>query len=125
MKPVSPSRASLNQASGAEKRVFQRRRLRTQVIFEDESGEGFIYFYSTDVSLGGLFFESDVPLKIGTKVFLSFSLPDERPSIHMTGEVVRIEREKSNAHVVGIGVRFVDLDGNSKTRIEHYVTGSD
>ncbi len=54
---------------GLEKRIYPRRTLRTQVIFEDESGEGFIYFYSTDVSIGGIFLESDVPLKIGTRVF--------------------------------------------------------
>lgn len=109
----------------SEKRLFARRQLRSQVVFEDESGEGFIYFYSTDVSLGGLFFESDVPLKIGTKVFVSFGLRDGNPPIRTTGEIVRVEREKSGAHVVGMGIRYIELDEASKARIDCFVRGVD
>ncbi len=112
-------------STGAEKRLFERRQLRTQVVFEDESGEGFIYFYATDLSLGGLFFESDVPLKLGTKVFLSFDLRNGNRPLRTTGEVVRIEREKSDAHVVGMGLRFIDLEESTKEKIQNYITGSD
>ena len=84
---------------GREKRVFPRKQLRTSVVFEDETGEGFIYFYTTDISVGGLFFESDIPLKVGTKVFLSFSLHQGEPPIKATGQVIRIEKESGSAGV--------------------------
>jgi|SRR5579885_2660117 len=105
-----------------EKRLFPRHILRAQVIFEDEAGEGFIYFYSTDISIGGLFLESDIPLKIGTRVFLSFALRDGESPIRTIGRVVRVEREATDSpYTVGMGVQFVDLSDSAKERIQAYV----
>lgn len=108
-----------------EKRIHPRRTLRSQVIFEDESGEGFIYFYSTDVSIGGLFLESDIPLKLGTRVFLSFALRDGEKPLRAIGRVVRVERETADSlTVVGMGVQFSDLADAAKKAIEDYVSPS-
>lgn len=110
---------------GVEKRLHPRRTLRSQVIFEDESGEGFIYFYSTDISLGGLFLESDIPLKIGTRVFLSFNLRDGEAPLRVIGRVVRVERETAQSlHIVGMGLQFVDLADGVQRAIEGYVTNN-
>lgn len=112
-----------SEKQGVEKRVYPRKTLRSKIIFEDESGEGFIYFYSTDLSLGGLFLESDIPLKIGTRVFLSFTLREESPSIRATGQVVRVERESREAlPVVGMGIQFVDLPDEAKNSIQDYIS---
>lgn len=107
-----------------EKRVYPRRILRTQVIFEDESGEGFIYFYSTDVSMGGIFLESDIPLKVGTRVFLSFALRDGDTPIRVIGRVVRVERETAESlRIVGMGVQFSDLSDSAQKILQVYVEG--
>ncbi len=111
--------------NGQEKRVFPRKKLRTRVVFEDEKGEGFIYFYSTDVSVGGIFFESDVPLKLGTRVFLSFALSDGERAIRATGQVVRVERESGSGFVVlGVGIKFLELAEADRRRIGSYVDTS-
>ena len=108
-----------------EKRIFPRRSLRSKVIFEDETGEGFIYFYSTDVSLGGLFLEVDIPLKVGTRIFLSFTLSPASAPIRTTGQVVRVEREQEGGlGVVGMGVRFTDLTEESRRLIGKYIETS-
>ena len=107
---------------GAERRLFPRKNLRSRVVFEDETGEGFIYFYSTDLSVGGIFFESDVPLKLGTQVFLSFSLRDGERPLRVTGQVVRIEHEKGTGFVVlGVGIKFLDLPEDTRRIIESFV----
>ncbi|MBI1909612.1 MAG: TIGR02266 family protein [Deltaproteobacteria bacterium] len=111
--------------SGAEKRLYPRRRLRTRIVFEDEWGEGFVYFYSTDISLGGIFLESEIPLKQGTKVFLSFSLNEGESAIKATAEVVRLEKETAASLVIlGMGVRFLDLSDEAKEAINHYLADS-
>ena len=108
-----------------EKRVYPRHRLRTEVVFEDEWGQGFIYFYSTDLSLGGIFFESELPLKQGTKVFLSFKLPNNPAPIRATGEVVRQEREAQDpSRVIGTGIRFGDLSAKTAALIETFLEES-
>jgi uncharacterized protein (TIGR02266 family) len=107
---------------GAEKRLYPRKELRARVVFEDETGEGFIFFYSTDVSIGGLFFESDVPLKVGTRVFLSFSLRDGGSPIRATGQVVRNERETNQGSVVlGVGIQFLEISDRDRELISEYV----
>jgi type IV pilus assembly protein PilZ len=121
----TPSKASAKPEDRLvhEKRVHPRRTLRSQVIFEDESGEGFIYFYSTDISIGGLFLESDIPLKLGTRVFLSFALRDDAAPLRAIGRVVRVERETADSlTVVGMGVQFSDLTESAKKIIEDYVS---
>jgi uncharacterized protein (TIGR02266 family) len=95
------------------------------VIFEDESGEGFIYFYSTDVSMGGIFLESDIPLKVGTRVFLSFCLRDGESPIRVIGRVVRVERETAGSlSIVGMGVQFSDLPDAARQILQTYVSGT-
>ena len=113
-----------------ERRVFPRKTLRTKIIFEDEKGEGFIYFYSTDISEGGVFFEHDVPLKMGTKIFLSFRLPAQK-LIRSIGEVVRQEifqskdkalsSKQASGTIVGMGLRFVDLDPEQREIIRYFI----
>jgi uncharacterized protein (TIGR02266 family) len=105
----------------SEKRVFPRCTLRTKVILEDEFGEGFIYFYTTDVSLGGLFFESEIPLKQGTKIFLSFSLPDMKKKVRATGQVVRLEKlETIGARVTGFGIHFLEISADDQRALEAF-----
>jgi len=109
--------------SGIEKREFPRHTLRTRVVLEDERGEGFIYFYATDISRGGLFIESEIPLKIGTKIFLSFTLQDNEEPIRTTGEVVRMEKlAPSYTGISGMGIRFLDLDSQDRQRLETFAS---
>ena len=108
---------------GAEKRIYPRRILRSQVVFDDESGEGFIYFYSTDISLGGVFLESDIPLNMGTQVSLSFSLQNGTAPIRATGKVVRLERTPDDSlPVVGMGLQFTKISEADKKQVQQYIS---
>ena len=113
--------------SSSERRIFPRKTLRTQVVFEDENGEGFIYFYSTDLSEGGIFLEHDVPLRLGTKLFLSFRLPDQQ-LIRATGEVVRQANIQNmdpkithSDGIIGMGIRFMDLDSEQSKILKDFI----
>jgi uncharacterized protein (TIGR02266 family) len=103
-----------------EKRIYPRRPLRTPVVFEDEFGEGLFYVYSENISLGGLFLASSVPLRLGTLLFLSFSLPGHKRPIRVTGEVVRIIHPDDG--VEGVGVRFVGLTDQAIKRIQDFLS---
>ena len=108
-------------ADATEKRVHPRNTLRTQVVLEDEFGDGFIYFYTTDVSLGGLFIESEIPLKVGTTMFLSFALSANQPMIRTTGEVMRLEKlAPTYPGISGLGIRFFDLADDDRKAIEAF-----
>jgi len=106
-----------------EKRLYPRRPIRTQVVFENEDSEGMLYFFSTDISAGGLFLESDVPVKLGTQVFLRFSLAPKARPIQATGEVVRVMRDHNEAGQgkIGIGIRFIYIHPLDRELIQDYI----
>ena len=110
-----------------EKRLFPRKPIRTQVVFENEDSEGVLYFFSTDISLGGIFIESDIPIKVGTQVFLRFSVDEKSRPIQATGEVVRVMRDSSELSAqkkIGIGIRFLYLHPLDKETIEGFLEGT-
>jgi len=103
--------------------LHHRKQHMTKVIFEDELGDGLFYVNSTDVSLGGVFLESDIPVKVGTMLLLSFVLPDHKRPVRVTGQVVRMTaRAKETSS--GIGVRFLGLSEMAKRRLEEFLNSN-
>lgn len=105
-----------------EKRLFPRRLMNARVIFEDEFGEGLIFLYAKDISQGGVYLTSDIPIKLGSYVFLSFRLPESAIEIRGTGKVVRmVGMEAGDASPSGMGIRFVGLSQKAIQAIQEYV----
>ena len=104
-----------------ERRIFQRKAFETKVVFEDEFGDGLFYVNSCDVSLGGLFLSSSIPVRLGTLLFLSLILPPHKRPIKLTGEVVRIANTGFSAPP-GMGIRFVGLSETAKKRLEDFLS---
>ena len=97
-----------------ERRVFKRCPIKTEVFFEDENGDKLFYVYSRDISLGGIFLEGELPFRSGSLILVSFSLPDHKRSIHVTGEVMRHAGE-------GVGIRFAGLNETAQKWLETYM----
>lgn len=121
----------LQEANNIEQRLSPRKRLRTRVIFEDEFSEDFLYFLSTDISLSGIFIESNIQLQENTKLFLKFSLFEGDQPIQVTGEVVRTMepirkrgRPSKKKIPFGIGIRFLGLAPHDLQRIESFIRGA-
>lgn len=104
-----------------ERRIFPRKGFETVVVFEDEFGEGLFFVKSQDISMGGLFLASSIPVRVGTMLFLSLTLPPHRRSVHLTGEVVRITKPGSQV-VQGMGIRFLGLSDMARKRLEDFLS---
>jgi uncharacterized protein (TIGR02266 family) len=107
-------------ASHEEKRVYPRRDLRTAIIFEDEFEDGMFYVYSENISMGGLFLASSIPLRMGTLLFLSFVIPGFKRPIRVTGEVVRTNAPYGGGE--GMGIRFVGLSEMALQRLKQFLS---
>lgn len=108
------------------RRLTLRRRWRGKIIFEDEFGEGLIYLYSKDISLGGLYLENPPPLRLGAQLLLSFALPGNKRPLKLTGELVRFVEHAMNGSGkvrAGAGVRFVDMDSESFKQLSQFIKG--
>ena len=64
-----------------------------------------------DLSPGGVFVATDLPLERGVELVLSFRVPDCPNEITVFGEVVRVSlpRRRSDRDAAGMGVRFLDM----------------
>lgn len=82
-----------------------------------------LYFFSTDISAGGLFLETDIPVRLGTQVFLRFSLMPKARPIQATGEVVRVMRDhnEEGEGKIGVGIRFIYIHPLDRELIQDFI----
>ena len=94
-----------------ERRRFPRVPLATQVTHTEGSFIGF----SRDISTGGMFVESNMPLEPGAKLNLRF---------HLEGQDSIVKAEAEALYVVphvGIGLSFTEVHSEDYERIQAYV----
>jgi len=107
----------MKQAGVHERRLYPRRQYRTRIVFDDEFGDGLFYVFSEDISMGGVFLASDIPMRLGTLLFLSFQLPGHKRPVRVTGEVVRRGENAGG----GMGIRFLGLSDLARKRLEDFL----
>ena len=112
--------APAEEASGEEKRRFQRTELSLLVQYRFNTFEEFLAEYSIDISVGGMFIRTDHPRPEGSMIYLQFALRDGHKLIEGLGKVVRVNPPGAGG-VPGMGVEFVNLDQDSSELIEDIV----
>ena len=98
-----------------DRRQHPRLSIAVEVDFGSENN-----FYSArtrDISVGGLFIETDVALPIGTR--LRIDLKFLKKKLHVEAEVAWALADKETS--VGMGLRFVDLPAGAKEHIESFM----
>ena len=101
---------------GRERRKFARLALAVDVDFN--SGNNFYSGRTRDLSLGGLFVETDVPLQVGAELLLMIRILNK--PLEIPGEVAWILLG-DHGEVVGIGVRFIELTADARRSIEAFM----
>ena len=82
----------------------------------------FITDYTQNISKGGLFIQTSLPLEVGARVRLRLTLPGGDVPFGIDGIVkwVATTREKDN-HLPGMGIEFVDFDEYTQQKLEALV----
>jgi uncharacterized protein (TIGR02266 family) len=73
-----------------------------------------------DISLGGLFLETEELRPEGTMLYFQFTLDDDGPHIEGLGRVVRVVEGQGDTKR-GLGVEFVSVEEPSKSRIAELI----
>lgn len=99
-----------------EKRAHPRLALVAEV--DIASGNNFFVGRARDLSLGGLFIETDVQVDVGAQLTIELDLQKKR--FRSSAEVVwtLVGKDKK---VVGIGVRFIALSPPARKAIEDFM----
>ena len=83
---------------------------KSTVMLADEHSDYFSYAQMYNISSGGLYFESDVAFRQGTKIQIQFERPPIESGYKILSSVVRWCRELTSIdsdYNYGIGVKFV------------------
>lgn len=115
----SPVETAPETAKGEDKRRFPRTLLSLLVQFRFNTFEDFLAEYSIDISVGGMFIRTNSPRPEGSMIYLQFALRDGHKLIEGLGKVVRVNPPGST--IPGMGVEFVNLDGESEGLISEIV----
>ena len=101
-----------------ERRRFDRAPITTQVEFEltnSSSGPSRIRRHTANVSTGGLFINTQEPIRPGTRMVVRFELPNNKH------RVIAISRVSYVRRGTGLGVEFLGLDDEDREEIEAYI----
>jgi uncharacterized protein (TIGR02266 family) len=107
-----------------DKTVSARRaeRLQHELLVAYRTVDGFITDWAVNISRGGLFINSRNPLPVGSIVKLIISLPDQAFPFDLSGKVIRSQPyEPGVDQMSGMGIEFVDVDEEKRTRLEKFV----
>jgi uncharacterized protein (TIGR02266 family) len=107
--------------SDASSSLERRRAVRVSIVIpiEVRDGHGFTLHSSSDLSVGGVYFDRAIPHKVGTRVDLSFNLPGDARTVVCAGEVVNVP----DVHAYGMGVRFIDLSAGDEAMLYEFIGG--
>jgi uncharacterized protein (TIGR02266 family) len=94
------------------RRKHPRASLATQIHCE----ETMTLAFARDISVGGMFVETDQPMPVGSRVTLRFNLAENDAIVVATAEV------SYQVGKMGVGVQFVEVSPEDLKRIEEYVS---
>jgi CheY-like chemotaxis protein len=97
-------------------------RLLVQVDAQLEEGSFQRMTQTANISETGMLLSGAPPIALGTEVRLAFELPDDPRTLVITAEVVRHASQEVE-NLSGIGVRFLQFETDSGTRLEDYLRG--
>lgn len=108
-----------------ERRRFPRAPIVAEIICSEkpremQKGTGMLCFLSTDISAGGIFLETSLPLKIGTLIHLKFTIPGIFKTIITQARVVRINEDDPDSPL-GMGIELEHLSYDDQKLIDDYV----
>jgi uncharacterized protein (TIGR02266 family) len=113
------------QKSFSERRKTPRISTRTLVDYEGQNS--FLYDYANNIGEGGMFIETDQPLRPGCKTILQFTLPEVDHVFRMEASVAWVHpldpEEKSflPEKLSGMGMKTLLIDENDLSILRKFV----
>jgi len=103
------------------RRRAQRHSLSTPVVVRIDSIPGVLELNTRDISLHGIFIESNSPPERNARISVQLPFPDGSGVVHLEGEVVRVVTTRQAAAfggAPGFGVTFSPVDDESRRDLE-------
>jgi uncharacterized protein (TIGR02266 family) len=96
-------------------------RLNAAIQVSYNSYDEFITEYTKNVSQGGIFISTRRNHEIGQSIELSLIVPDLDKPLRILGEVIHINSHNVPDDQAGIGVKFLDIDPESRAAVIGFI----
>jgi len=92
-------------------------RLPVEMWVEEITDRSQVFRRAGNLSKGGMYLDHTIPLPMGARVRLRFTLPGDDKSVTVAGEIVSVSTDQE----LGMGVKFVDMTPEVASRIDAYI----
>lgn len=92
-------------------------RIPIEMWVEETTGSERYFRRAGNLSRGGLRLEHTIPLPLGTIVNLTFTLPGDKTSVDVSGEIVSAAAPED----LRMGVKFVELTPDARAKIDAFL----
>ncbi len=102
-------------------------RILVRVLVDFESPDTYLYDYSSNLSEGGIFIETDTPSPVGTELTLRFTLPGLDRVFEAKSVIRWLNQAGENGnHPVpslgpGMGIEFLEMEPADKDLIKSFI----
>ena len=106
---------------GNERRVHPRAPFSAQIVLSMEAGRSCSYYFTSDISGGGVFAASSVAPKVGMVVDVELVLGDEPTGMQLKGVVGRDDTGQPDLEDRGFAVEFIELTDQHRTQLMDFI----
>ena len=106
-----------NSSSGMPHERRQAERISLEMWVEERTERDRYFRRAGNLSRGGLRLDHTIPLPLGTKVNLTFTLPGDSAPVQVAAEIV----SNAGPDDLRMGVKFLDLPAEAQAQIDAYL----
>lgn len=115
------NRSTKNKNKNNRKERRKEERIPAEIEVKYSTGESFVADWTTNISRGGMFIRTLNPLPPGTRVRISFSIPESQEEIKAEG-IVRWKADPSDPVVIpGMGIEIINMDEKSRKNLDEFL----
>lgn len=97
-------------------------RIPIQLLVDFQSDGNYLFDFCEDLGTGGLFIQTQAPLPEGSKIDLTFTLPDSKKTISTSGKVIWVQESSAETNKkAGMGVQFDKFDTGERKELQDFI----
>ena len=97
-------------------------RVDVQLLVDYSANGSYLFDFCRDLGTGGVFIETKQPQPINSTIDLTFTIPDSKNTVTVSGKVIWVQSVVAEKDVTpGMGVQFDELDQKRFDQLKDFV----
>lgn len=99
-------------------------RIPIQLLVDYKADGHYLFDFCRDLGTGGVFIQTKAPLPKGSRIDLTFTIPDSKETLRTSGEVIWVQQDLSGRadSPAGMGVQFSKFCDTQRRMLQDFVS---